>query len=412
MAKSVETISKKDINSNKQMNVAAYCRVSTELEEQKSSMIAQINYYTGYINNHPDWKLVGIFTDTKSGVTAEDRQGFQKLLKKCYANDVNIIVTKSISRFSRNLRETLTILQNLKEKGVNVYFEEENIYSMDPNTQLVIALYGAQAQQESLDKSGNVRWGIQKRFQSGESKRINTPCYGFRNNESESLYINNSEAQVIQKIFHSYLNGNSINGIVKELSHEKILSPTGKSAWSLATVDSILSNFKYVGDVLLQKTFVSDTLTHKAKKNKGEFEQYMVKNNHQGIVTRQIFDAVQEERIKRSLVNLVENEKPSRYNSKGLSGLIECSECGRNYTRVTRSKKGEKEIVWRCVNRLEHGKKICRYSPTISEDLIKQLIVDVLNLSEYDEKSARQGIRKIIISNGTEPEIIVAERLL
>jgi len=396
MARVVQKLQKaEEETSGKLLRVAAYCRISTP--EQVSSLQSQIEHYTGYIQNHPGWISAGVFADTISGTSFKERPEFQKLLRKCSAGKVDMIICKSVSRFGRNVRETLNVLDRLKDKNVGVFFEDSQINSLDEQVQSFLTVYSIQAQQESLDKAGNVRWGIQKRFQSGDSGFINKPCYGYRQNEDGELYLEYAEAYAVRKIFERYLDGDSLRTISDNLSGEQIPSPSGKERWSAESINELLKNRKYTGDVLLQKTFVSDTLKHKTKKNRGEMDQYLITDNHRAIIDRDTFFAAQEEMERRSSGQGTKNTPRTRYSSKGLSGLIVCGGCGRSYQRVTRTKNGVKVYVWRCASRLEKGNRTCQKSPTVLEDELKERIMDELKLDEWDEKLARKRVKNVTI---------------
>jgi site-specific DNA recombinase len=228
---------------NQTINVAAYCRISTESEVQDSSLQMQISYYKSYIKNHNDWNFAGIFADIASGLS-EDRTEFQKMLKKCRAGKIDLIITKSISHFSRRVLDTLKILQRLADQNVAVYFEMENINSLDDKTQLCILLYSIQAQEESVAKGRNIQFGIQESFKSGNSGFNTIGCYGYKRNTGGKLCVCEEQAAVVRLIYDLYLDGNSLYGITNHLTDSGFLTSKGKYKWSTAQVDAILKNRK------------------------------------------------------------------------------------------------------------------------------------------------------------------------
>lgn len=246
-----------------------------------------------------------------------------------------------------------------------------------------------------MAKGRNVCWGIRQSFSNGNSGFNNIECFGYVRDENGKLIIDAEQAEIVKMIYEMYLSGDSICYIAKYLNENEIATSNGKGRWSTSMVNNILDNRKYTGDVLLQKTYVKDTIRQKRANNNGEVQQYLVQDNHEAIIPLDIFMQVQEEKKRRSNIEVDSDGKrvksSSRYNSKGLTGMIICEEYGRNYTRVTRTTKTGKEIVWRCINRVEYGKRICKHSPTVSEEKIRMMIMDALELTEYDEKIARQS---------------------
>lgn len=386
--------------------VAAYCRVSTASEEQDNSLQVQINHYRRLIASNPNWVSAGIYAEKISGLDYS-RSEFNKMIRNCKTGKIDMIITKSISRFGRRVLETLECFQELVSRNIDVYFENESIHLLDESANQAITAMLMMAQNESVEKGKNVQWGIRRSMKSGESGFQNQKCFGYSKNESGKLVIDKSEVVIVRLIFDLYLSGESMYGIVNYLAENGYSSPTGKEKWTAGQIRKILGNEKYTGNVLLQKKYVKNTLSRKVVVNKGEKDQYFIENNHEAIIPLEIFEQVKFEMERRSqLSETADGKAKSRYNSKGLGGLIICEECGRNYSRTTWSRNGQKKIVWRCINRLEHGKRVCKKSPTILEEDIKQKIISVFDLDDYDEKVARQKIEKIIIKTDGTIEVL------
>ncbi len=279
---------------NRTFRVAAYCRVSCPSEEQELSLDTQVSYYTHKINSDGAWKNVGVFADTATGRNTKQRVEFKKLLAKCRIGKVDLIITKSISRFGRNSLDTIKALRELNSYDVDVYFEQENLYLSDCGAQHAIEIYCALAQYESENKSRNIKWGIQHGFREGTSGYQNFSCYGYCFDKAkQTLVIVPKEATIVRLIFNLRLKGLSYGMISAELAEKRIPSPTGKTVWNRECIRKMLCNEKYAGSVLLQKTYVEDFFTGKQKKNNGQKERYYYKNNHEAIVPLEIFERVQ-----------------------------------------------------------------------------------------------------------------------
>lgn len=277
------------------IRIAAYYRVSSPSEEQALSFETQVQYYTAKIAAFLFGKNAGVFADTATGRNTKQRPAFKKLMAKCRAGKVDLILTKAISRFGRNSLETIRALRELRSRGVDVYFEQENIHLSDPAAQHVIEIRCALAQNESENKSHDIRWGIKEGFRTGISGYQNFACYGYRYDEArQTLVIVSKEIKVVRMIFDLRLQGYSLGAISSALEKKKIPSPTGKPVWSRECIRKILCNEKYAGAVMLQKTYVEDFFTGKQKKNTGQRERYLYKNNHEAIVSWDVFERVNE----------------------------------------------------------------------------------------------------------------------
>ncbi len=368
----------------KKLRVAAYCRVSTDQEEQQSSYQAQIDYYTEKIGKNPDWTLAGIFADEGiTGTSAKKRTEFLKLMELCKKGKVDLVLTKSISRFSRNTLDCLGYIRMLKERQIPVIFEKEGINTMTLTSELSISIIGSFAQAESESISKNVTWGKRQSFKKGNVIFQYYRMLGYEKGEDGKPRVVPEEAEIVRWIFNSYLAGYSVEKIKKELESKGVISSTGKPTWSAAALRYLLKNEKYIGDALLQKTFVADFLTKKTKKNNGELPQYYVTGNHEAIISKDIFNRVQEEMARRSNKRKVSQKKTKtehgKYSGKyALTELLMCGDCGTQYRRVTWARNGNKKIVWRCINRLEYGTKCCKSSPTIEEYKLQDAIVKAI----------------------------------
>lgn len=370
--------------SYRQLRVAAYCRVSTQMEEQLNSYEVQKNYYTEKINSEPKWKLVGIFADKGiTGTSALKRDEFQKMIRMCKRKQIDMIITKSISRFSRNTVDCLNYVRMLRQLDVDVFFEEQGIHSKDAGAEFYITIYGSIAQSESENISANVRWGIQQRAKEGKVHFAYSRFLGYKEGPDGKPMIDEEQADTVKFIFNEYLLGSSLADIAKSLTAKGIKTPSGKSGWNGSTVRTILSNEKYKGDALLNKTYISDCISKKVKKNNGERPMYYVENNHPAIIDKDTFNRVQEELARRTSKRKVKQvgtkTEQGKYSSKyALTELLICGECGTPYRRCTWTASGEKKIVWRCINRLDYGKKYCHHSPTIEESVLQNAIVTAI----------------------------------
>lgn len=275
------------------LHVAAYCRVSTVYEEQQTSLDSQIQYYTDYIDNHEGWVLAGIYSEQASGTRFDNRTAFNRMMKDCRAGKIDYIITKSISRFGRNTLPFLRSFNELLGLGITTYFEMERLDSSDWRMRKIIATAAAVAQSESESKSANIKWGIQRSFEKGHVKLNHTNFLGYTKDENGKLVIVEEEAKIVRLIYDLYMKGYGCRKIKSYLEKNDIKTVTGKSGWSTSTVDRILSNEKYVGTVLSQKSYVENCLTHKQIKNNGELPMYLMENNHKAIISKEVFEQVQ-----------------------------------------------------------------------------------------------------------------------
>ena len=365
--------------------VAAYCRVSTDREEQLNSYEAQKSYYTQKIEESPDWEMAGIYADEGiSGTSMKKRTEFKKMITACKRGRIDLIITKSLSRFARNTVDCLETVRLLKANGIGVYFEKENINTLTESSEFLITLFSGFAQAESESLSKNVAWGWRKSAEAGNVYFQYKRMLGYRKGTDGQPEIVPEEAEIIRRIYRRYLAGCSLGQIKQELEQDNIPTAQKVERWSSAVIHNILTNEKYMGDALLQKTYITDCITKKVKKNMGERPMYYVENNHPAIIPRETFDQVQKEMTRRSSKRKVLQKSGKtelgKYSGKyALTELLVCGECGSPYKRVTWARNGKKRIVWRCVSRLEFGTKYCHNSPTLDESRLHNAILAAMN---------------------------------
>ena len=366
-------------NTVRKLRVAAYCRVSTEEEEQQGSFEIQKLYYTEKINSTPEWEVAGIYADDGiSGVHTKKRDGFNQMIQDCKKRKIDLILTKSISRFARNTLDSIQYVRMLKQMGIAVVFEKENINTATMNSEMILTVLSAFAQAESESISQNVARGKRMGYKHGKFAFPYGRIIGYRKGADGKPEIIPEQAEIIRLIFNSYLQGDSLQSIKAKLETAGALTARGNTAWSAQSIQRILQNEKYCGDVLLQKTFTEDVLTGVHKKNTGQLPQYYIENYHEGIVSKQMFREVQTEIARRNSKSAANQRKcrRGRYNSKyALSERLFCGDCGSPYKRVTWNIHGRKQIVWRCVNRIEYGTKFCSSSPSIPEEELHRAIL-------------------------------------
>jgi site-specific DNA recombinase len=266
------------------LRVAAYCRVSTKHDEQLSSLAAQEVYYENYIINHTNWELAGIYVDQGTGRNILKRNQFQQMLIDCKQGKIDLILTKSITRFGRNTLDVLNCFRELKLLGVDVYFEIEKHYLSNPRSELLMTVLTAISQEESRQKSQNIRWGIQRSFENEDTKYKHRICFGYCHDQNGNLVVNAAQAEIVRLIYDLRLEGWSLRQIANELAVREIRSPRGSQRWGAETLNKILNNEKYTGNVLLQKTVVEDFLTGKQRRNRGQENQYLITASHQAII--------------------------------------------------------------------------------------------------------------------------------
>lgn len=366
-------------NEYKRLNVAAYCRVSTDAEDQLESYRAQVAYYTDAIAKNPHWKMADIYADEGiTGTMLKKRDNFNRMIKDCERGRVDYILCKSVARFARNTVDALRIVRKLKARGIGVYFEEQCLDTLKVENEMFLGLHSVMAQSESENISANVKWGIRQRMKSGTFKfRYN--LLGYEKGEDGEPKIVEAEAVYIRKIYDMYLQGSSIVQIRNYLQAERVLTKKGDMNWSQNVIKSILTNERYCGDMLMQKTFIENPINKKSRKNRGELPKYLITNNHPAIVERSVFQAVQAEMARRTNKRRVSDKgitEFGKYSGKyALSELLVCGECGSAYRRKTWKKRnGEKEGVWLCINRIDNGREACKNSIALHEETLHRAI--------------------------------------
>ena len=364
------------------IRVAAYCRVSTDSDEQATSYEAQIEHYTAFIKKNPDWEFAGIFADDGiSGTDTRKREEFNRMIEECMEGKIQMVITKSISRFARNTLDCLKYIRQLKDRGIPVFFEKENINTMDAKGEVMLTIMASLAQQESESLSQNVKIGLQYRYQQGLVQVNHNRFLGYTKDAEGHLVVEPEEAEVVKRIYREYLEGASLLQIGRGLEADGILTGAGKKKWRPETIKKILQNEKYIGDALLAKTYTVDFLTKKRVKNNGIVPQYYVENSHEPIVPRDLYMQVQEEMVRRANLHSGENRKKRVYSSKyALSSIVYCPKCGEIYRRIAWNNRGKRSTVWRCCTRVEHGPEGCD-APTIQESDLQEAVVKAINLA-------------------------------
>ena len=364
----------------KKLRVAAYCRVSTETEEQNLSYEVQVAHYTEFIKKNAEWEFAGIFADDGiSGTNTKKREEFNRMIDECMEGNIDLVITKSISRFARNTLDCLKYIRQLKDKNISVFFEKENINTMDAKGEVLLTIMASLAQQESQSLSQNVKLGLQYRYQQGKVQVNHNRFMGYTKDEEGNLIIVPEEAEIIKRIYREYLEGKSLAGIGRDLEKDGILTAAGKPRWRPETIKKILLNEKYIGDALLQKTFTVDFLTKKRVKNEGHVPQYYVEKSHEAIIPKELFLQAQEELHRRNNIYTGADKNKRLYSSKyALSTITFCGDCGDIYRRVYWNIRGRKEFVWRCVTRIEQGPETCK-NRTVKEGDLYDAVMTAIN---------------------------------
>ena len=378
------------LNQSVKRRVAGYARVSTDSDEQKTSYEAQVRYYTNYIKSRDDWEFVNVYTDEGiSATNTKHRDGFNAMIADALAGRIDLIVTKSVSRFARNTVDSLTTVRKLKEKGVEVYFEKENIYTLDSKGELFITIMSSLAQEESRSISENVTWGQRKRMADGKVTMPYGRFLGYRKGEDGFPEIVPEEAEVVKLIYKSFMEGLSYYKIAKMLMEREIPAPAGGEKWHRRTVESILTNEKYKGSALLQKKFTMDFLTKKQKVNEGEVPQYFIEDSHDAIIEPEEFELVQAEIARRKEIGKV-------YSSSNIfSTKLVCSCCGGFFgSKVWHSTSKYRRVIWQCNHKFQNGEK-CK-TPHLYEDEIKKRFIEVCERVAADKENFVASCRQIV----------------
>ena len=371
-------------NLTKRLRVAAYCRVSTDSEDQINSYKSQVQYYTDLINNNSEWSLADIYADEAiTGTQVTKREDFQRLINDCMNGDVDLIVTKSISRFARNTLDTLKYVRMLKEKGIAVFFEEENINTLTMDGELLLVILSSVAQQEVENISANVKKGLKMKMQRGELVGFQG-CLGYDYHpEDKTITINDEEAEIVRYIFKRYIEGAGGSVIAQELQNLGYKTKRGSSTWAETTVIGIIKNEKYKGDILMGKTFTLDPISKRRLDNFGEEDQFYIRDHHEAIISEEVFNAAQEILKRRAKPRRLGTDgKREKFSRKyAFSCLLECGFCGGTLTRRSwHSGTQYNKIIWQCVTATKKGKKFCPDSKGIAEETIEQAFIESYRL--------------------------------
>ena len=403
-----------------QQRVAAYCRVSTDSEEQLTSYTTQKKVYSEMIAARKDWEFAGLYADEGiSGTRADKRPQFKKMINDCLSGKIDYIITKSVSRFARNTVDCLDHVRILKAKGIGVFFEEQNIDTLKIDSELYLVIYAGFAQSESESMSKNITWTFRKKFEDGNSVFMYKKLLGYKKGEDGMPEIVPEEAALVKRVYNMYLAGETPRRISAAMKAEKIEIPGKSLSFSESMISGILTNEKYCGDSVLQKTVTIDCISKTRRKNTGEAPMYYVRNSHPAIISREVFHKTQEELMRRK-TRTPQSSKSSitatgKYSRFALTDVLVCAECGSRYKRVTWTASGQKKIVWRCINRLDYGKKYCKTSPTVDEIKLHSAIMRALNQFNEEDRSTYMALMKATISealglNGCSDEIDLLQR--
>lgn len=393
---SISRYTETPIDEQHKRKVAAYARVSTDHEDQVTSYEAQIDFYSNYIKSRNDWEFVDVYTDEGiSGTSTKRRKGFRQMITDALAGKIDLIITKSVSRFARNTVDSLSTIRKLKDKGVECYFEKENIWTFDGKGELLLTIMSSLAQEESRSISQNCTWGQRKRFADGKASVAYKRFLGYDKGPDGTWTVNEEQAKTVQMIYRLFLEGYSYRAIANALEEKGLKSPGGRDKWSVTTVRSILTNEKYKGDALLQKRFTVDFLTKKSKENEGEVPQYYVENHHPAIIPRETFDLVQSEVVRRA-------KGMGRYNGVSIfSAKIRCGDCGNWYgSKVWHSNDKYRKVIWQCNHKYSDKGHTCQ-TPHVTSDEIEQAFVKAMNeyASEKDEVISRLKEAQKLVSD-------------
>jgi len=361
---------------SERLRVASYCRVSTEEELQMNSLDNQIVHYTNYIRSNPEWQFAGVFSDLgKSGTKMESRHGFNKMIRYAKAGKIDLILCKSISRFARNVMDTLKVIRELREKKIYVLFEKENLYTGDMQSEFILTMLAATAQEESRSTSENITWATSKRFEQGEARFVR--ILGYKKVKGKRWVIDPKEAAAVREIFRQFLEGRTPTEIANHFIRNGYVKANGRNDWTNVAITSILRNERYVGDVVCQKTFTEDYLTHKKVVNKGQKTKYYIKDHHEGIIDRDTFESAQ--KMLKPKTKGVKRGPSKRYD---FTGRIVCGECGANYHRY----KTRGYVTWRCSTRMKSA-RLCKMDGIKDETIFKALKKAFIEKFEIDPKA-------------------------
>ncbi len=373
--------------------VAAYARISLENEYTNNSLRAQISYYTNFIQKRPEWEFAGVYVDDGiSGTSIQGRNGFQEMIKACELGKIDIILTKSIQRFARNTVDLLQTIRTLKDRGIEVWFEKENIHTLSGDGELMLTILASIAQEESRSISENVKWRIKKRFEKGIPNG-HYLIYGYRWS-NDQLVVEPAEADVVREIFADFLEGTPVQRIAKKLKTADVRSLKGAYIGT-TSIWRMLQNITYTGNLLLQKVYMANPGARSALKNNGELPQYWIENAHEAIVPMSVFDAAQKEITRRKALGMYAgwSNRCTCFTSK-----IKCGHCGKSYMRSTKKRRRseEKYCAWVCQTKRSKGSKFCA-SKTLQQKQLENECAKALGLKVFDEAVFAEKVHHVIV---------------
>lgn len=383
MTKTIRKIATKSILPQHK-RVCAYARVSSGKDAMLHSLSAQVSYYSQYIQQNPEWKFVGVYTDEAITGTKETRAEFQRMLVDCRAGKIDMIMTKSISRFARNTVTLLETIRELKALGVDVFFEEQNIHSISGDGELLLTLLASFAQEESLSVSENCKWRIRKEFETGNSATWRF-MYGFRIHKG-CIEIHPAEAKVVQWVFQSYIAGIGTAEIARQLRKSNVQSYYG-GVWSPMRIVEMLKNERYAGNALNQKEFTSDHLTKTRVRNRGELPMYYAENSHPAIISVETFNAAQQILERNRLSNNTVHDTTTTY---PFTSMIICNKCGKKYKRIAKNGR----YSWNCSTYQTFGKSHC-HTKKIPEDILMETTAAAMGMDDFDENTFLEKVHEI-----------------
>lgn len=387
--RTVERIEAKTQTEDKLKKTAAYARVSLGTDDMLHSFAAQVSYYNDLIQQNPEWEFAGVYSDFAETGTKENRPEFQKMLTDCREGKIDQIITKSISRFARNTLTLLDTVRELKDLGIDVYFEEQEIHTLSGDGELMLTILASYAQEESRSVSENIKWRKRKDMQEGRTKPVKAYGYDY-DKKNQKLVINQKQAEVVRRMFSLYLEGNGASAIAGLLTAEGIPTPTGKEKWRNCVVLRLLQNETMRGNTLCQQTYVTDHISKKQVNNKGDLPMYLLKGTHEAIIDDETFEAVQAEMARRGAAGGL-----NEYEGLAFRKLILCEKCGRLFIHNTNGRKWWKQPVWRCGGHDKRTNPEGCPSRDIPEDILMQKTCSVLGLQEFDGEEVKKRVRQI-----------------
>ena len=387
MDRKVHIIEKTSLELPKKKRVAAYARVSLGTDHMLHSLAAQVSYYSSLIQNNPEWKFAGIFADSDKTGTKDSRPEFQRLLSECRNGNIDMVIVKSVSRMARNTITLLATVRELKELGIDIFFEEQNIHTMSEAGEMMLSLFAVFAQEESKNVSENIKW--RKRNDMKRGKVVPMRTYGYRVVDGK-LVIVPEESEVVREIFRLYLDGNGFTNIARILNEKRVPSPGGTDFWRASAVNGIIGNEKMRGNILCQTKYVEDYLTKKQCKNRGELPMYLHIGTHEGIVSDEVFEKAKAERERRSRAGGLHD-----YDGLAFRKKIRCP-CGMNFGHNRAGRKWWVQPVWRCNGHDKRNSAVCT-AKDIPQDILIRITAEVLGLEEFDSDVFTECVKEIYV---------------